>query len=113
MAIAMVDIEGIRLIFIIGVLLFSPAFYYLQRKFILIMKTRYPDKWEELGKPSLWFNTMQQGTRMMKFFIHKEYLELKDPELTKICQLDRSLSFIYIVFFLIIAIFGSWLISDN
>ena len=93
--------KELKLILLIGFLLFLPIAYYLNREYDLILKTHHADKWGELRRTSFFF-TIQEGIINMKFIIYKEYLELNDPELNRICKLIRFYSLLYIFFFLII-----------
>jgi len=70
----------------------------------VILKTRHPDKYEEMGRPSLIMNnTFSNNLSFIKFFFKREWRKLNDRGMT-------SLGNGMLVFFGIYTILFFWLI---
>ena len=70
------------LLFLFGILfVFTLIIFYLQESFIKELKVKYPDIWNELGKPTLLTsNTIKQGMLFTKFLFSKSCSQLDDKE---------------------------------
>lgn len=55
------------------------------RKLYYLLQQKHPDKFEELGEPSLFMNkSYMTGLKVNKFLCSKDPLFLTDPELSKL-----------------------------
>ena len=51
-----------------------------------LLRTRHEQTWFALGRPSLFCqNTVSNGFAILRFLWRKDYLELDDPQLTRLC----------------------------
>ena len=65
------------------------------------LKKTYPQKWLELGSPSLfWNNSIRNNIRALRFEWSDEHKALKDKFLDKMIRLEKILSMIYFVVFI-------------
>ena len=72
-------------------------FHYI---FLKRMKMKFPEIWQELGKPTLFLNnTIQNGLRVQKFLIRREYRTLSDENFIRFCDRLRLFGFGYLLFF--------------
>ena len=75
--------------------------FFLNYKLFSILKEKHPQKWEELGRPSLLMNNnIRNNISVLNFLNKKEYLKMNDKQLTKLAGFLRIFSLIYIVFFI-------------
>lgn len=66
--------------FIINVL-----YFFSLRKLFHLLKNKYPEKFTELGEPSLWWNNSpRNGIRIIRFLSSKDPLFSTDAELSRI-----------------------------
>ena len=73
----------------------------LNFKFHALLRKRYPEKWKELGAPTLVFNNSLKSTlQIFKFLKNKEYVRLNDAEFTKIASIFWYYNIAYLVLFL-------------
>lgn len=80
--------------------------FVLHSRFLKILKTRHPDVWETLGKPSLFLNnSIKNGWAVQRFLFKKEYLSLNDPLFISQCNFLRSFGQAYLLFFVGIIVF--------
>jgi hypothetical protein len=85
----------------------------LSLHFIFLRKLRidHPQTWVALGKPSLFLNNSIGNNLTCRRFLNKrEYIDLNDASLTKLCNSLRVLNNAYLVFFIIvvISVIASW-----
>ena len=82
--------------FVLGFVINASYFYFLWRLF-KYLKENHPEKFKELGEPSLWWNNSpRNGIRIMKFLFSKDLIFSRNINLSK----NRS----YARFFLVVGI---------
>jgi len=90
-------------ILFITFMLYTIGGFFLAHKLLLLLKENHFEKWKELGSPTLVMNnSIKNNLAMWAFIKNKEYLELNDPWLTKMCQSVRIYGIIYLLFFILI-----------
>ncbi|RJQ49598.1 MAG: hypothetical protein C4538_02015 [Nitrospiraceae bacterium] len=73
----------------------------ITHKFFLILKEKHLETWNELGKPTLFFNnSIKNNLLVVKFLKTKKYLELHDSLLTKKSQLLWKYYIVYLILFI-------------
>lgn len=78
-------IFAIFAILIVFGLLVNSVYFFLLRKIFILLKTKYPEKYKELGEPSLfWNNSIRNGVRVLKFLFSNDPIILKDTSLLKL-----------------------------
>ena len=79
--------------------IFGIVLYY---KFLVLLKEKHFEIWEELGSPALFTNnSIKNNLRILGFLKNREYIEIKDVQLTKISQLLWNYSLTYLILFTI------------
>lgn len=70
-----------QILFVIGFI--NTAFYFFSlRRLFNLLKEKYPDKFKELGEPSLWWNNSPgNGIRVLRFISSKDPIFSTDKEL--------------------------------
>lgn len=70
--------------FLFGISFVNGAFYFIfLTKLINMLKEKYPDKFRELGEPSLWWNNSpRNGYRMLRFILSHDPIFSTDKELS-------------------------------
>lgn len=83
--------------------------------FVRMLRERHPNKWRELGKPSLLTNNgIFNGFNVLMFLFKKEYKLLGDERLSKFANILRLFNFCYLGFFSIaLIVFLSIFIGRN
>lgn len=82
-----------QIVFVILVILVFSVVYFNLR-FANYLKIKHTSVWEKLNKPSWGPSSSKEGQLLMKEFLNKEgYLELKDPDLNKLVNLKKKISF--------------------
>ena len=57
------------------------------RYFLRLLRTRHEERWISLGRPSLVLNnTITNGIAVTRFLWRKEYMELEDEQITRLCS---------------------------
>src|SRR5271154_5424755 len=65
----------------------------LTKRFLDELKTRFTDKWTELGKPSLFLNnSIGNNISWLSYLWQKKYLSLNDPAFSNRCSTARRFS---------------------
>lgn len=81
--VSMPYIQLFYLFFFIDIIVTGLYFLFLIRIFNLLKKN-YPDKYKELGEPSLWWNNSpRNGVRVLRFLFSKDPIFSTDEELLK------------------------------
>lgn len=76
------------------------VWFVLVSRLYKILANEHPRKYEEMGKPTLfWNNSPKSGWVLMKFILKKEYRELKNPKLTGLGNFMFGFSVAYFVLF--------------
>jgi hypothetical protein len=75
---------------------------FLSLKLTGTLRRKYPSTWDDLGRPQMFGMTIQNQQLTSLFLWRRQYLELKDPELTATCEKLRVLTVVGFV------IFGAW-----
>ena len=54
--------------------------------FLRLLRTRHEERWISPGKPSLILNnSIANGIAVMRFLWRREYMELEDQQITRLC----------------------------
>ena len=71
---------------------------YFNLRFCNYLRIKHASVWEKLGKPSWSRTPTRENQLLMKEFLDKEgYLDLKDPDLNKLVNLKKKISFYCII----------------
>lgn len=97
---------GIIVFFLVG-FIFVLVILVRDKKIAEILKIRYPELWEQLGRPRPSLFPKANDVFFNKFIMQKEYLSLADQRLQNLCHDNRRWVLIFIFFF----IFGLVLLS--
>lgn len=92
------------------------AFYFLfLSRLFNLLKNKYPDKFRELGEPSLWWNNSpRNGIRVVRFISSKDPIFANDKELLNTKKLTSTFLYIGLVnFLLLIILFFLFFITGN
>ena len=77
------------------------VWFYLCHKIFGILRTRHPEKYEEMGKPTLIMNnSISNNLSFIKFLFKREWLELNDEGLSKLGNAMLVFFAVYTVGFL-------------
>jgi uncharacterized membrane protein YidH (DUF202 family) len=83
---------------------------YLNYKLLSMLRQNHPQKWRELGSPSLIINnSIQNNVAVLRFLKNKEYVSIGDKRVTTISRLLWRLGLIYLGLLVVVLI--SFLIS--
>ncbi len=97
-----VTMQLLFFIFLILLVLLAIPSIYLHYRFLSILKERYSEKWNELGRPTLIKNnSIKNNIAVLKFLKNRDYLTMGDKQLTNIAILLWTFAYIYIVVFVI------------
>jgi|GEM_PF-3377683 hypothetical protein len=99
-----------------GVLaVFACVGFFLNYRFLAYVREKYPDRWNELGSPSVLMpNSVKINLAVMSFLWRGKYLEIGDGYLTKLCGWLRVFSLAYLVLFgVVVALFCVVISSGN
>jgi hypothetical protein len=78
--------------------------FLLIRDLFKILETRHPQKYEAMGRPTLFLrNNISNGLATMKFLLAREHLELKDARLSRLSDFMLAFLIAYLVIFLSVA----------
>ncbi len=95
---------------VFGLLMAMVLIWFVLLKAIFIrLERQHPEKYEGMGKPSLfWNNSMKTGYATLKFIGRREHRELNDPGLSKLSDFTLAFFFVYLILFfsLFFGIFG-------
>ena len=70
-----------------------------------MLRKRHEPTWTSLGSPSLVRNnTISNNMAVLRFLWSKEFLELDDPQLTRLCFFVMFYQVAYLILFLIVLI---------
>ena len=90
-------------LFTLGILSVG-LWFYLCNKLFKTLKLKYPQKYEEIGKPSLIMNnSIGNNILFLKFILKNEYKVLQDSSLNSLC------GFMKIFFIVYTSVFLAWL----
>ncbi len=91
-----------NILFVSGFAIIAFYFYFLRKVFILL-KNNYPEKFKELGEPSLWWNNSpRNGINVVRFIGSKDPLFSTDTELRKTKNLALIFLYLGIIIFIIL-----------
>ncbi len=89
----------------ISIPIFAVIICYFHSSLMTSLRNDHPEKWQELGSPTLIKNnSIRSNIAMIKFLMKNEYLELNDHNLTNKCSFLRIFYSVYIVWLVIILI---------
>lgn len=88
------------------VLVFLAAFhFYLYYGVIKILKTKYPEVWDGLGKPeSGLLGSMQSKSDFWKYIKKSQYKVLNDLRISRQASILKQVNVFYLVFFIVMFI---------
>jgi hypothetical protein len=82
--------------------------FFLQFWMYRILRTRHPEIYDSLGRPTLFLNnSIQNSFAVQKFIFLGRFRQIDDPELVRLCTFLRAFSICYTISFFCLAIFGS------
>ena len=86
---------------IFGLLMAMVFIWFILLKAIFIrLEKKHHEKYEEMGKPGLfWNNSMKTGFATLKFIGRREHKELNNPGLSKLCDFSLIFFIVYLVLF--------------
>jgi len=86
---------------VFGVLMAMVLIWFVLLKAIFIqLERKHPEKYEEMGKPSLfWNNSIKTGYATLKFIGRREHKDLGNPKLSKLCDFSAGFFVVYLVLF--------------
>lgn len=86
---------------VLGLLMAMVLIWFVLLKAILIrLERKHPEKYEEMGKPSLfWNNSMKTGYATLKFIGRREHKVLGNPGLSRLCDFALVFFAVYLVLF--------------
>jgi hypothetical protein len=70
----------------------------IQWRAIRLLKMQFTDKWKSLGRPNLINNSIPTVYKLHKFVWKKQYIDLKDPDLFRYCNILRIYQIFYLIF---------------
>jgi len=72
-----------------------------------LLRTRQPEVYHSLGRPALILNnTVKNGWAFLRFLLGGHFQEIDDPEIVRLCRLMRVFAICYLVFFIVVVVFG-------
>jgi hypothetical protein len=72
-----------------------------------VLRRHHEQTWIALGRPSLVLNnTITNGFAVLRFLWRKDYLELDDPRLTRLCTFILFYQVGYVALFIVTIFFG-------
>jgi hypothetical protein len=72
-----------------------------------LLRTRHPDVYDALGRPTLILNnTIKNGWLFTRFLLGGHFEDIDDREIVLLCRFLRVFAFAYLALFLAIVIFG-------
>ncbi len=75
--------------------------FVLHNRFLQMLRANHIETWLRLGSPTLFLNnSIKNGLEVQQFLWKREYLDLNDPDVTKLCSFLRIYSIAYIIFFI-------------
>lgn len=110
----MLDLNDI--LHILFVLLFLSAIIglMLYKNFLDYLQKMHPAKWKELGSPTLFLNnSVVNNLAIVSFLKSKQYIDLNDPQLTRISKRMWTYNLIYFAYFLFILPLFLWVIYHS
>ena len=89
-----------------GVLIVSVFVWFgFCRRLFMLLETRQPEKYNELGRPSLIMNnSISNNIAFMRFLLKREYIELNDPVILNLAQTMRVFVVCYFILFVFLAL---------
>jgi len=87
-----------------GVMFIMMVFgFFLYNKFLVLISEKKPEVWIKLGSPKLFFNnSINSNLRVFIFLKNKQYLQLNNPQLTKISNFLWNYIIIYLLIFVLV-----------
>jgi hypothetical protein len=77
----------------------------LHSYFLRELRSRHPDIWESLGRPTLIMNnSISNGLAVQRFLWRREYESLDDPEFVQLSRVLRTFGIAYLVLFALIVL---------
>ena len=62
--------------------------FWLSRKMFRLLAVRHPQKYEEMGRPTVFLNnSIKNGWAFTRFFYGRHYVSLGDPEVNRVAGL--------------------------
>jgi len=79
----------------------------LSAYFLHLLRTRHEQTWIALGRPSLVLNNaIANGFAVLRFLWRKDFLELDDPSITRLCTFILLYQIGYLALFIVTIVFG-------
>ena len=82
------------------------TWFILMNRLFKILRTRHPDTYNSIGRPTLFpNNSIQNGFLAIRFLLGKRYRQIQDPELHSLCNFLNVFFWLYSLVFISV-IFG-------
>ena len=82
--------DSIAIVLTAAVLVMMVPGFLRYRSFIRSLRSRHPETWESIGRPTLLFYGSLDGSRRVHEFVRRRgYASLDDAELTRVCDRYR------------------------
>jgi hypothetical protein len=82
--------ESIAIVLTAAVLTMMVPGFLRYRSFVESLRSRHPETWESIGRPTLLFYGSLDGSRRVHRFVRQRgYTSLDDAELTRVCDRYR------------------------
>ncbi len=74
------------------------SWLFLTNRFIHLLRSRYPKVYKSLGSPGLLWSKKEHGkTGLLHYLVNRNYLNLNDPELTRLCDGMLAIGCLFLV----------------
>jgi len=92
---------AIGLLWFAGLPIWIVIGYVMKSRIYSILRDKFPEIWESLGRPALFFNTSFTTLRAVRhFFRQRDYEKTGDEEFIDLCIRLRRLQLAYIIYFI-------------
>ena len=94
--------------FLFGILMLSVVVgLALTARLHRLLRTRQPDVYDSLGRPTLFLNnTIRNGWAFQRFLLGGHFQEIDDPETLRLCRFMRIFAYCYLAFIIGFVLFG-------
>jgi len=77
----------------------------LDARFVRKMRSRHPELWQSLGRPTIIpNNSIVNGFAVQRFLWHREYESVDDPGFVQLARVLRTFGITYIVVFAVVLV---------
>src|SRR6266853_7049842 len=84
-----------------------PVWFVLTARLYRLLRTRHPDVYDSLGRPTLIFNNnIRNGWLVTQFLLGGHFEGIEDSETLRLCQFMRIFAVCYLTLVIVIFVFG-------